>query len=80
MITKRQDKTLEIVGVLLPIIFSFLIGMVLSAKLFNMEVSFALVDYVIIGIGLFSIFFGVREQLNNIKELRTNDRRKNQTN
>lgn len=63
MITEKQDKILGIVEIFLPIIFSFLIGAILTAKLFNMEVEFVLVDYIIIGVGLFSIYFGVREQI-----------------
>ena len=71
MITKKQDKVLDIVGVFLPIIFAFLIGVILTAKLFNPGTEFALVDYTIIGVGIFSIVFGTREQIKlRTKEVR----------
>lgn len=63
MITKKQDKVLDIVGVFLPIIFAFFIGIILTAKLFNPEVNFTLADYTIIIVGIFSIVFGTRGQI-----------------
>lgn len=79
MITKLQDKILAIAGVFIPIIFSFILGIMVSAKIFNMEVPFSRIDYGIIIVSLYSVishlYYNLKKELsqnqsNTKKEVR----------
>ncbi len=59
---KWEHKFLNILNVSFPIIFAMILSCMLTAKLFNPEVPFVLVDYVLIGASVFIIFMFQRER------------------
>lgn len=59
---KWEHTALNIINVTIPIFCSFVIGVLLTAKLFNMEIDFILSDWAILIACLFIIFSFQKER------------------
>ena len=56
MMNDWEHLVLNLINVITPIISSFVLGAILTAKLFNMEVSFVLYDYILMFLCVWGIF------------------------
>ncbi len=61
-----EHRVLNLVNVLSPVIFAFILGVMFSAKLFNLNVKLSLVDWVLIISSILFIYLFQKERWNEL--------------